>query len=164
MKHQPQRNNTKDSHNTGKLHALSELPLPNTKKNTKEILKSKYGGARRLLRAYMDQLEQMPLIRINDILALERFADLVRITVVKLQAEGRDGELTDGPLHSLLVKKLPDRQLENYSLWLNELACVAGGIVSAREIKFWTSERRSREENGDRDSEIPPARKLEFFE
>ena len=48
----------------------------------KEILKSKYGGARRLLRACMDQLEQMPLIRSNDIHALERFADLVRITVV----------------------------------------------------------------------------------
>ena len=72
----------------------------------KEIL-SKNGGARRLLRAHMDQLEQMPLIRSNDIHALERFADLVRITVVKLQAEGRDGELTDGTLHSLLVKKLP---------------------------------------------------------
>ena len=55
----------------------------------KEILKSKYGGARRLLRAYMDQLEQMPLIRSNDIHALERFADLVRITVVKLQAKLR---------------------------------------------------------------------------
>ena len=68
----------------------------------------------------MDQLEQMPLIRSNDIHALERFADLVRITVVKLQAEGRDGELTDGTRHSLLVKKLPDRQLENYSRWLNE--------------------------------------------
>ena len=69
----------------------------------------------------MDQLEQMPLIRSNDIHALERFAYLVRmITVVKLQAEGRDGELTDGTLHSLLVKKLPDRQLENYSRWLNE--------------------------------------------
>ncbi|XP_044181053.1 uncharacterized protein LOC122962218 [Acropora millepora] len=53
----------------------------------KEILKSRYGGARRLLRAYMDQLEQMPLIRSNDIHALERFADLVRITVVKLQEE-----------------------------------------------------------------------------
>ena len=59
----------------------------------KEILKSKYGGARRLLRAYMDQLEQMPSIRSNDIHALEKFADLVRITVVKLQAEGKDGEL-----------------------------------------------------------------------
>ena len=77
-----------------RLFAVSdpELPLPNTKK-LKEILKSKYGGARRLLRAYMDQLEQMPLMRSNDIHALERFADLVRITVVKLLAEGRYGEL-----------------------------------------------------------------------
>ena len=89
--------------------------------------KSKYGGAHRLLRAYMDQLEQMPSIRSNDIHALEKFADLVRITVVKLQAEeeeeeSKDGELGDGTLHSLMVKKLPDRQLENYSRWLNERA------------------------------------------
>ena len=41
------------------------------------------------------------------------------------------------------------------------LACVAGGIVGAREIKFW---RRSREENGERDFEIPPARKPCVFE
>ena len=27
-----------------------------------------------------------------------------------------------GTLHSLLVKKLPDQQLENYSRWLNEPA------------------------------------------
>ena len=32
------------------------------------------------------------------------------------------GEVEDGTLHSLLVKKLPDRQLENYSRWLNERA------------------------------------------
>ena len=75
----------------------------------KEILKTKYGGTRRLLRAYLDQLEQAPLIRSNDIHAVEKFVDLVRITVVKLQAERRDGELEDGTLHSLLVKKLPDR-------------------------------------------------------
>ena len=66
----------------------------------------------------MDQLEQMS----NDVHALEKFADLVRITVVKLQAEGKDGELGDGSLHSLLVKELPDRQRENYSRWLNECA------------------------------------------
>ena len=53
-------------------------------KEAKEISITKYGGARRLLQAYMDQLEQMPLIRSNDIHALEKFADLVRITVVKL--------------------------------------------------------------------------------
>ena len=32
------------------------------------------------------------------------------------------GEVEDGTLHSLLVKKLPDRQLENYSRGLNERA------------------------------------------
>ena len=88
----------------------------------KEIFKTKYGGTRRLLRAYLDQLEQAPLIRSNDIHAVEKFVDLVRITVVKLQAERRDGELEDGTLHSLLVKKLTNRQLENYSRWLNERA------------------------------------------
>ena len=74
----------------------------------KEILKTHNGGTRRLLRAYLDQLEQAPLIRSNDIHAVEKFVDLVRITVVKLQAERRDGELEDGTLHSLLMKKLPD--------------------------------------------------------
>ena len=88
----------------------------------KEILKTKYGGTRRLLRAYLDQLEQAPPIRSYDIHALEKFVDLVRITVVKLQAERRDGELENGTLHSLRVKKLPDRRLENYSRWLNERA------------------------------------------
>lgn len=88
----------------------------------KEILITKYGGVRRLLRAYMDLLKQIPLIRSNDIHSLEKFADLVQIAVIKLQGEGKDGELGDGTLHSLMVKKLPGRQLENYSLWLNECA------------------------------------------
>ena len=52
----------------------------------------------------MDQLEQVTLIRSNDIHALEKFADLVRVTVVKLQVKGRDGELRGRTLHSLLVK------------------------------------------------------------
>jgi len=37
-----------------------------------------------------------------------------------LQAEGRGGELGDGTLHSLLVKKLADSQVESYSRWLGE--------------------------------------------
>ncbi|PFX13132.1 hypothetical protein AWC38_SpisGene22811 [Stylophora pistillata] len=47
----------------------------------KEILKMRYGGRRWFLRrAYMDQLQQVPLIRSNDIHPLEKFADLVRIS------------------------------------------------------------------------------------
>ena len=37
-----------------------------------------------------------------------------------MQAEGRGGELGDGTLHSLLVKKLADSQVESYSRWLRE--------------------------------------------
>ena len=56
----------------------------------KEILISKFGGQRRQLRANMDQLEKMPPLR-NDVQGFEKFADLVRITVVKLKAEERNG-------------------------------------------------------------------------
>ena len=89
-------------------------------KEAKEILESKFGGQRRQLRAYMDQLEKMAQLRSNDVRAFERFADLVRITVVKLQTEGRQGELGEGTLHSLLVKKLAESQVERYSRWLRE--------------------------------------------
>ncbi|PFX19092.1 hypothetical protein AWC38_SpisGene16530 [Stylophora pistillata] len=50
----------------------------------------------------MDQIEKIPPLKSNDVQSVERFADLVRIAVVKLQAEGRGGELKDGALHSLL--------------------------------------------------------------
>lgn len=86
----------------------------------KEILETKFGGERRKLQAYMDQIEKMPPLRRNDVQSFERFADLVRIAVVKLQAEGRTGELGEGALHSLLVKKFADSQVESYSRWLRE--------------------------------------------
>ena len=68
----------------------------------------------------MDQIENMPPLKSNDVQSFERFADLVRIAVVKLQAEGRGGELKDGALHSLLVKKFADCQVVSYSRWLRE--------------------------------------------
>ena len=84
----------------------------------KEILKAKYGGQRRQLQAYMDQLETMAPLKGSDIKGFERFSDLVRISVVKLQAEGRESELGAGTFHSLLVKKLTEKQVESYSRWL----------------------------------------------
>ena len=85
----------------------------------KEILKTKFGGQRRQIRAYMDELENLPEMRYNDVENFERFADLVRVTVVKLKAENRHAELGEGTLHSRLVKKLPARNLECYSRWLS---------------------------------------------
>ena len=54
----------------------------------------------------------MAQLRKNDVQGFEKFADLVRITVVKLQVEGRKGGLGEGILHSLLVKKLTEDQVE----------------------------------------------------
>ena len=68
----------------------------------------------------MDQLEKMPQMRNDDVQGFKRFADLVRNTVVKLKAEGRDGELGEGTLHSLLVRKLAEVQVQGYSRWLQE--------------------------------------------
>ena len=65
----------------------------------KSILKTKFGGQRRQLRAYLDQLESLPQIKPRDTKDFERFADLVRVTVVKLKAENRQGELGNGSLH-----------------------------------------------------------------
>ena len=75
-------------------------------KKRKNILKTKFGGERWQLCAYMDQLESIPQIKPRNINEFERFADLVRVTVVKLKAENHQGELGNGSLHSLLVKKL----------------------------------------------------------
>ncbi len=42
---------------------------------------------------------------------------------MKLQAEGRDAELGEGTLHSMLVKKRTDREVESSIHWLGELKC-----------------------------------------
>ena len=59
-------------------------------------------------------------LRAADVKGFASFTDLVRVTVVKLQAEGKVGELGDGTLYSLLVKKLTGHQLEAYTRWMNE--------------------------------------------
>ena len=89
-------------------------------KEAKEILNTKFGGQRRQLRAYLDDLERMHPLRAAHIKCFASFTDLVRVTVVKLQAEGKVGELCDGTLYSLLVKKLTGHQLEAYTRWMNE--------------------------------------------
>ena len=85
----------------------------------KEIIQSKYGGERRQLRAYMEELEKTQPLRNNDVASFDRFTDLVRVTVAKLKAEGREAELGERSLHGQLVKKLSSQQVERYSRWLN---------------------------------------------
>ena len=78
----------------------------------------------------MDQLERMPQLRNNDVQEFEKFADLVRIAVVKLKAEGHSGELGEEMLHSLLVKKLAEAR------WLQQ----QGQERSVLSLKDWLKE------------------------
>ena len=64
-------------------------------KEAKEILNTKFGDQRRQLRAYLDDLERMHPLRAADVKGFASFTDLVRVTVVKMQAEGKVGELGD---------------------------------------------------------------------
>ena len=56
--------------------------------------------------------------------------------MVKLKAKGRNGELGEGTLHSLLVKKLAEAQLQGYSRWLQE----QGQEGSVLSLKDWLKE------------------------
>ena len=84
----------------------------------------------------MAQLEKVLQLKNNDVQGFEKFADLVRITVVKLKAKGRNGELGEGTLHSLLVKKLAETQVQGYSRWLQE----QGQERSVLSLKDWLKE------------------------
>ena len=72
----------------------------------------------------------------NDIQGFEKFEYLVRITVVKLKAGGRNGELGEETLYSLLVKKLAEAQVQGYSRWLQE----QGQERSVLSLKDWLKE------------------------
>ena len=84
----------------------------------------------------MNQLETMVPLKNSDIKGFEKFSDLVRVSAAKLQAKGRDSELGVGTFHSLLVKKLTDRQVESYSRWLGEQKLER----SALNLRDWLKE------------------------
>lgn len=97
------------------LESIQGLGVDEPEYEAKKIL----SGQWQQQRAYMDQLENMAQLQNNDVQGFEKFADLVRITVVKLQAEGHNEELGE-VTYSLLVKKLLEAQVQGYSCWLWE--------------------------------------------
>jgi len=75
------------------IRSLQGFQLPKTKRQKKPYRQNtEVPAGYSVVGALYDQLEKLQAIRSNDIPVLEKFADLVRIAVVKLQrlqAEGR---------------------------------------------------------------------------
>ncbi|MCG8049058.1 MAG: DUF1759 domain-containing protein, partial [Candidatus Thiodiazotropha endolucinida] len=86
----------------------------------KERLERKYGGRRRQIAIYLDELEQFRQVRPGFANDLDKFADLLDIAIINLKEAGQYHELEDGSLYTKLQRKLPEGMLARYHRWIFE--------------------------------------------
>ena len=86
----------------------------------KERLDRKYGGRRRQIAIYLQELEQFPHIRSGNAKDIEDFADLLDIAMINLKEAGQHQELGDGSLYTKLQGKMPEPMLARYHRWVFE--------------------------------------------
>ena len=86
----------------------------------KDHLERKYGGKRRQKASFMEDLEQFQQIPSGNAEELERFTDLLDITIINLNEVGEHQDLEDGYLYIQLQRKLPQSLLARYNRWLFE--------------------------------------------
>ena len=83
-------------------------------------LERKYGGKRRQIAIYLEELEQFPQIRSGNGKDIEDFVDLLDIAMINLKEAGQHHELGDGPLYTKLQCKMPEEMLTKYHRWVFE--------------------------------------------
>ena len=93
---------------------------PAAYEKAKDRLERKYGGKRRQKASFMEDLEKFQQIQSGNAEELERFADLLDITIINLKEAGDHQDLGDGSLYIQLQKKLPQSLLARYHRWLFE--------------------------------------------
>ena len=86
----------------------------------KECLERKYGGERRLIAIHLNELENFRPIKDGQTKGLEKFSDLLNVTIVNLKEAGRHNDLKSVSFHSRLQQKLPASLLIEYRRWLQE--------------------------------------------
>ena len=86
----------------------------------KERLERKYGGLRRKLVLYLDELDSFKPIREDQPKDLEKFADLLDVAVINLKENDREEELGNGTFYRKLQRKLPEKMLTHYQRWTFE--------------------------------------------
>ena len=74
----------------------------------KERLERKYGGRRRQIAVYLEDLENFKQVRSGNARDLEQLADLLDIAIINLKEAGHFHELGDGSLYNKLQRKLSE--------------------------------------------------------
>ena len=83
-------------------------------------LERKYGGRRRQIALHLEAVEAFPVIRQNHHEELEKFADLLDVTIVNLKDSGQESELSGSLLFAKLQAKLPVCMIRQYHRWCYE--------------------------------------------
>ena len=86
----------------------------------KDRLERKYGGQRRRVNLYLDELDNFRPVKPGNAKDLDNFADLLDILVVNLRESKRLEELGNGSLYLKAQKKLNETMLANYHRWIYE--------------------------------------------
>ena len=87
---------------------------------SKNRLEKKFGGLRRRLALYIEQLEGFRSIQYGNAKDLEQFADLLDVAIINLRESRQYHELGTGSLYVKLQRKLPEMMLANYHRWIFE--------------------------------------------
>ncbi|CAB4042746.1 Nucleotide-binding oligomerization domain-containing 2, partial [Paramuricea clavata] len=105
----------------------------------KERLDRKYGGTRRQVSLYLEELENFKAIRPGNSKDLEEFVDILDVAVINLQENGRHEELGNGSLYLKLQKKLTEPMICEYHRWIFEKK-KAESVLSLRDWVIQESE------------------------
>ena len=84
----------------------------------KERLERKFGGMRRRISIYIEELENFRQIWVGNAKDLEQFSDLLDIAMINLKESNQDQVLGSGTLYTILQRKLPQSILANYHRWV----------------------------------------------
>ena len=92
----------------------------------KERLERKYGGRRRQIAVYLEDLDNFKQVRTGNARDLEKLADLLDIAIINLKEAGHFHELGDGSLYNKLQRKLSESMLARYHRWVFENSITEG--------------------------------------
>ncbi|XP_064629276.1 uncharacterized protein LOC135488565 [Lineus longissimus] len=86
----------------------------------KERLERKYGGDRRQINLQLEELTNFPPLRPGKPGDIERFSDILDLTMINLKESGLLGDLDSKLLYSVMMRKMTEGMLTSYQRWVHE--------------------------------------------
>jgi len=102
----------------------------------KERLERKFGGEKRKLIRFLDDLDRFPNLKSEDAKTIEKFADLLDVAVMNLKQTDHGEELGKGSLYLKLQRKMPEKMLTRFNRWLFE----TGEDEGVETLKNWINQ------------------------